>query len=131
MTDNNRYYVNLDNPSGGVENFSMETPKVVVGNLIIGESYTEPQGMTEVMNHTSGEKCELDFRARGWTSRNNNTIFGVVKDAQGVAKYHLTGKYTESIEVIDLKTNETFVAWTAPEKSENADMMYGFNSFTL
>jgi hypothetical protein len=42
MTDNNRYYVNLDVPNGGVENFSMETPKVVVGNLIIGESYTEP-----------------------------------------------------------------------------------------
>jgi oxysterol-binding protein 1 len=87
--------------------------------------------MTEVVNHTTGEKCELDFRARGWTSRNNNTIFGVVKDAKGVPKFHLTGKYTESIEVINLDTNETFVAWTAPEKAANADMMYGFNPFTL
>jgi len=47
MTDTNRYYVNLSPTSmkgqiKNVELYSMETPKVVVGNLIIGESYTEP-----------------------------------------------------------------------------------------
>ena len=68
---------------------------MLVGNLIIGETYTEPQGMTEIINHTTNEKCELEFKARGWTSKYNNTVHGVVKNAKGVDKYHIVGKYTE------------------------------------
>jgi len=87
--------------------------------------------MTEIINHDTNEKCELEFKARGWTSKNNNSVFGVIKDANGVAKYEISGKYTESLVVKNLTTNVEFTAWSAPEMPDNCNMMYGFNSFTL
>jgi len=42
-----------------------------------------------VTNHKTNETCELEFKQRGWTSRNKDAIFGVIKDSNGVAKYHL------------------------------------------
>jgi len=133
MTDTNRHFVNLTpkNEGGKEEQYSMEAPQVIVGNLIIGESYTEPQGITIVQNHTTGEKCSLEFKARGWTSKHNNSCSGVVKDANGKPVYEISGKYTESLVVKNLNTGETFTAWTAPTLPENNMMMYGFNSFTL
>jgi hypothetical protein len=92
----------------------MEAPQVIVGNLIIGESYTEPQGTTIIQNHSTGEKCSLEFKARGWTSKHNNSCFGVVKDASGKAVFEISGKYTESLVVKNLASGETFTAWTAP-----------------
>ena len=87
--------------------------------------------MTQIVNHTTGEKCELEFKPRGWTAKYNNTIHGVVKDSKGVEKYHITGKYTESLKMKCLDTEETTVLWEAPKVLDNADLMYGFNSYTL
>ena len=92
--DNNRYYIKLQSEGQEVENFSFESPKTIIGNLIIGETYIEPQGMTEVINYKTGEKCQLDFFQRGWISSNKEAVLGVIKDAQGKARYHLQGKYT-------------------------------------
>jgi len=116
MTDSNKYYVNLNPKKEGEkeESYSMEAPQVIVGNLIIGESYTEPQGSTLVMNHTTGEKCQLEFKARGWTSKHNNSCFGVIKDANGKPAFEISGKYTQSLEVKNLATQETFTAWSSP-----------------
>jgi hypothetical protein len=102
MSDSNRFYVNL-NPEGGADElYSMETPQVIVGNLIIGETYTEPQGTTTIVNHMTNDKCELEFKARGWTSKNNNSVHGIIKDANGKAVYEVSGKYTESLIIKNL-----------------------------
>lgn len=63
------------------ENYSYDNPRVVVGNLIIGDMYLEPQGTVTINNHDSGEKCELEFKPRGWSTKNNCMIHGIIKDA--------------------------------------------------
>ena len=113
------------------EDYSFENPMVLVGNLILGEMYIEPQGKVEVVNHCNSERCELEFKAKGWTSKNINSILGVIKDEDGKARYHLTGKYTENFEVVDLESDETWEIWKSPESPPNAHMMYGMGSFAL
>jgi hypothetical protein len=79
----------------------------VISNLIIGEMYVEPQGPVTIHNYDTGEKCELEYKARGWTSKNNYMIHGVIKDIKGKARYHVTGKYPENFILTNLETNET------------------------
>ena len=132
-SDTNRFYIKLNpviDPSKP-EEYSFDCPKIVVGNMIIGETYVEPQGPTIVENHTTGEKCELEFKTRGWTSKNKDIVTGDVKDVKGKVRYKLEGKYTEKIELINCETKETEVVWTAPSKPENHHLMYGFNNYAL
>mmetsp|Transcript_25632 Transcript_25632/g.39440 ORF Transcript_25632/g.39440 Transcript_25632/m.39440 type:complete len:177 (+) Transcript_25632:1941-2471(+) len=87
--------------------------------------------MTTVANHLTGEKCELEFKARGWTSKNKEALEGKIKDKSGKVKYTLTGKYTEKILLTDTESGEVSEIWTAPPKPEKNNLMYGMNSFAL
>lgn len=100
-SDPANYHVRLfpENMKHTSENYSCENPKVTVGNILIGEMYLEPQGTVEIINHDTGERCELEYKQRGWTSRNKDSIFAVIKDADGTPKYNVAGKYTESFSV--------------------------------
>jgi hypothetical protein len=104
---------------------------MTIGNMVIGEMYIEPQGPSDCINHTTKEICELDYKVRGWTSKNNNSVNAVIKDKNGVAKFHLIGKYTESINLVNLETQESEELWVAVEKPKNHELMYGMSGFSL
>lgn len=78
----------------------------MVGNLLIGTTYVEPVGTSDCTNHDTGEKVEIDFKARGWTTKNINQCSAVVKDKNGKAKFEISGKYNESLEYKNLETGE-------------------------
>lgn len=104
---------------------------MVIGNLIIGETYIEPQGTIEIINHNTGERCELEFKQRGWTTSNKESVFGVIKDENNKAKYHITGKYTKSLNLVNLQTKESKELWQAPSLPESSVRTYGMNNLAL
>ena len=57
----------------------------MIGNLIIGETYLEPQGQAEIINVDTGDRVDFDFKIRGWSGKNKDACVGIVKDAKGVA----------------------------------------------
>ena len=65
-------------------------------------------------NHSNGEKCELDFKARGWSTANTFDVSGIVKNMDGEPKFELSGKYTEKIECKNLETGEVLTIFEAP-----------------
>lgn len=104
---------------------------MVIGNLIIGETYIEPQGTIEIINHHTGERCELEFKQRGWTTSNKESVLGVIKDENNKAKYHITGKYTKSLNLVNLQTKESKELWQAPSLPESSVRTYGMNNLAL
>ena len=55
---------------------------------------------------------EFDFKKRGqWSTKEQdlNYMTALIKNQKGESRYKLAGKYTEKLEVTDLKTQET---WT-------------------
>ena len=42
----------------------MYTPKLYVGNLLIGERYIEPSGKVVVKNKTTGDYCDMEYKSR-------------------------------------------------------------------
>lgn len=68
---------------GTTEEYEGQMPMLVVGNIIVGERYAEPQGPSKITNHTTGHVCLLDYKARGiWTTREEDKHFvsGTVHD---------------------------------------------------
>ena len=49
-------------------------PNLVVGNLIVGGRYVEPQGPCKIINETTGDICEIDFKYRGLWSTNEEDL---------------------------------------------------------
>lgn len=103
----------------------------MIGNLIIGDTYLEPQGASEIFNDSTGEKIEYDFKVRGWSGKSKDAVTGVIKDAKGTVKYQLSGKYTEKLDLKNMETGEVETIWQAPERPENSHLMYNMNSYSL
>ena len=74
----------------------------------------EPVGKATITCETTGDFCEYDCKKRGqWSTKDAdlNFVSGVVKNKEGVAKYMVSGKYTEKLEVTDLATQESWVTF--------------------
>jgi hypothetical protein len=79
----------------------------MVGGIALGKPYIEPQGKPTIMNHNTGETAEIEYKLRGWTStKNKETIHAVIKDSNGIPKYHIDGKYSENFILKNLDSNE-------------------------
>ena len=51
---------------GEKESYVLKTPKLTVGNLLIGERYIEPTGSVKIENTSNGDTCILEYKARSW-----------------------------------------------------------------
>lgn len=136
VTDNDHMYLTLFPTSLAgsekkSERYIISQPKMMVGNVIIGEIYLEPFGSSTVVNHDTGESAEFEFRARKWNSKNHHFTTCTIKDSNGVEKYRIEGNYYESMHLINLETQEKLEMWQNPPKPENSNLMYHFNKFTL
>lgn len=50
--------------NGKRERYHFSTPKMTIGNLVVGEKYIEPAGVIHVYNDLNGNVCEMNFKAR-------------------------------------------------------------------
>lgn len=103
-------------PGQPKEIYSISSPDVSIGNLIVGETYIEPVGACEVINHTNGEKAVIHFPGRSFFSSEKYGVKILIKDAEDQPRYEVTGKYTESLQVKDLTTNEVSELMKMPNR---------------
>lgn len=82
----------------------------------------------------TGVTCKFDFRVRtGWSTRadDENRVTATISDKDGKECYRIDGQYTKELTGTDLRTGQTKVLFTAPEKPKNTDKMFGMNIFAL
>lgn len=61
-------------------------PKLIVGNLIIGERFIEPSGPCSITNKETGDTCEVVYKTRGvWSTseKDKNYVSAVIKNKDG------------------------------------------------
>ena len=51
----------------------------------------------EVRNHTTGEVCTLDFKARGWKASSAYQVSGRVIDKEGQPRWSIAGRWNDKI----------------------------------
>lgn len=116
-----------------IESYRFKEANMVVGNIVMGERYCEPQGQSEIRCDTTGDSASIMFKVRGWStkSKDENSVQAIIKDKTGVECYKITGRYVESLYVEDLRSGEKWSVFNAPAKPQNYDKMFGMNILSL
>ena len=123
-------------PDGTRETYSATQPTLYACNLVIGKLYIDINGKGLVLNHTTGEQCELDYKERGWSAKNASSVIAQIKHPQTQQPLiRITGKFTQAMMMVDLRVPEHLQKeveiWRAVPKPQNYEWMYYFSRHTM
>lgn len=92
VTIPNYSYLKLKQGNGHLmtgEDYKFNTAQVYVN--AIGTAYVDPMGVAEVINTTTGERCDIKYEARGFRATNKEKFEGLIKDQNNDKKYKISG----------------------------------------
>lgn len=81
------------------EHYIIERVSSNVNNLIFGEMYVEHTGVMNVRNLTRKEKCQIDFKKRGWSGKGAFEVDGhcFSENNPKEKKGHIFGKWIDAL----------------------------------
>ncbi|KAK1898092.1 Oxysterol-binding protein-related protein 1 [Dissostichus eleginoides] len=115
------------------EAYTWTNPMCCVHNIILGKLWIEQYGTVEIINHSTGDKCVLNFKPVGMFGKELHRVEGHIQDKSKKKRRVLYGKWTECMYSIDPKVYD---AHKKSEKKTAADSkklkkMYNFTSFAM
>ncbi|XP_029430948.1 oxysterol-binding protein 1 isoform X2 [Rhinatrema bivittatum] len=117
-----------------------------VHNIIVGKLWIDQSGEIDIMNHKTGEKCNLKFVPYSYFSRDiARKVTGEVTDSLGKVHYVLLGTWDEKMDCFrvtqgssstenstEVRTEESRVMlWKRNPLPKNAENMYYFSELAL
>ena len=113
------------------EVYTWEKPYTNVNNIIVGKINVDHHGKVIINNPKTGHSVELVLKKRGWFSKEVHSVTGYVKDADGNAKVQIEGHWSQSIKIMNLDTNEDFIAYSVPPPLPEYEYSYFFSEFAM
>lgn len=84
-----------------------------INNLFVGQKSVDHFGQLTIINHTTNEKIDVEFKKKGWISSNAHEVKGYAYDANGEAVYKIEGKWSEELIAHSLlEKKDPLVLWT-------------------
>ncbi|XP_020663772.1 oxysterol-binding protein-related protein 2 isoform X1 [Pogona vitticeps] len=90
------------------EAYTWTNPTCCVHNIIIGKLWIEQYGTVEIINHSTGDKCILNFKPCGLFGKELHRIEGYIQDKNKKKLAVIYGKWTECLWCIDPSTYENY-----------------------
>ncbi|CAG8518416.1 3317_t:CDS:2 [Ambispora leptoticha] len=90
-------YIAMGMPNAFSEHYSWKKVTTCVNNLIVGSPWIDHYGDMVIINHITGDKCVLTFKARGWRGKDAFEIRGIVYDANGKEVWEIAGRWNERL----------------------------------
>ncbi|XP_061910477.1 oxysterol-binding protein-related protein 2b [Entelurus aequoreus] len=94
------------------ETYTWSNPHCCVHNIILGKLWIEQYGTVEIVNHSTGDKCVLNFKPCGMFGKELHKVEGYIQDKSKKKYCVIYGKWTECMWSIDPQ------AYEAHKKSE-------------
>lgn len=114
------------------ETFStVKKPSASVHNYIIGKPYLWFNGDHQLVNKKTGDEISVNFKAKGWTSKNDYEVEGFVKDSAGNVKYHVFGKWDSFLSVINAATKQETKIASKHEPVKDYELQYLFPKHSI
>uniref|UniRef100_A0A8C5R7N3 Oxysterol-binding protein n=1 Tax=Leptobrachium leishanense TaxID=445787 RepID=A0A8C5R7N3_9ANUR len=88
------------------EAYTWTNPTCCVHNVIIGKLWIEQYGTVEIVNHSTGDKCILNFKPCGLFGKELHRVEGYIQDKNKKKLCVIYGKWTECLWSIDPATYE-------------------------
>lgn len=100
------------------EAYTWTNPMCCVHNIILGKLWIEQYGTVEIVNHSTGDKCVLNFKPCGMFGKELHRVEGHIQDKSKKKHRVIYGKWTECMYSIDPKV---FEAYKKAEKKTGGD----------
>ncbi|XP_063738329.1 oxysterol-binding protein-related protein 2-like isoform X1 [Eleginops maclovinus] len=94
------------------EAYTWSNPYCCVHNIILGKLWIEQYGTVEIVNHSTGDKCVLNFKPCGMFGKELHRVEGYIQDKSKKKHCVIYGKWTECMWSVDPQ------AYEAHKKSE-------------
>lgn len=94
------------------EAYTWSNPCCCVHNVILGNLWIEQYGTVEIVNHSTGDKCVLNFKHGGMFYKELHKVEGYIQDKSKKKHCVIYGKWTECMWSVDPQ------AYEAHKKSE-------------
>ncbi|EJT99142.1 hypothetical protein DACRYDRAFT_24184 [Dacryopinax primogenitus] len=79
------------------ETYSWKKVTTNVSGFILGNVTIDHSGLLRVVNHRTGDTCELTFKPRGWRGTNLHEIKGAVYDSRGQLEWEIAGRWSSQL----------------------------------
>ncbi|CAB1329471.1 unnamed protein product [Coregonus sp. 'balchen'] len=89
------------------EVYTWTNPFCCVHNVILGKLWIEQYGTVEILNHSTGDKCVLNFKPCGMFWKELHRVEGYIQDKSKNKLCVIYGKWTECIWSVDPQTYES------------------------
>ncbi|KAJ8015951.1 hypothetical protein DPEC_G00002030 [Dallia pectoralis] len=86
------------------EVYTWTNPFCCVHNVILGKLWIEQYGTVEILNHSTGEKCVLNFKPCGMFGKELHKVEGYIQDKSKKKRCVIYGKWTECMWSVDPQT---------------------------
>ncbi|XP_042555471.1 oxysterol-binding protein-related protein 2 [Dipodomys spectabilis] len=90
------------------EAYTWTNPTCCVHNVILGQLWIEQYGTVEILNHSTGDKCVLNFKPCGLFGKELHRVEGHIQDKNKKKLFMIYGKWTECLWGIDPASYESF-----------------------
>jgi hypothetical protein len=110
---------------------------LVIGNLMMGERYAEPQGVCRITNESTGDFADVEYKPRGlWSTKESDKNFASaeLRSKDGILKYSVEGKYTDVISATNVENGQSFEVYRAPNfppGPQDPKKIYGMNLYSM
>ncbi|CCC69358.1 hypothetical protein NCAS_0C03680 [Naumovozyma castellii] len=92
------WHVKIRPDSGAEEDlYTYKKPDNTVIGILVGNPQVDNHGEVTITNHTTGDYCNLTFKARGWTSTGAFELKGDVYNKKGEKVWVLGGHWNDAI----------------------------------
>uniref|UniRef100_A0A8C2E2T1 Oxysterol-binding protein n=2 Tax=Cyprinus carpio TaxID=7962 RepID=A0A8C2E2T1_CYPCA len=89
------------------EAYTWTNPMCCVHNVILGKLWIEQYGTVEIVNHSTGDKCVLNFKPCGMFGKELHRVEGHIQDKSKKKHQVIYGKWTECVYSIEPKVYES------------------------
>uniref|UniRef100_A0A672GTK2 Oxysterol-binding protein n=1 Tax=Salarias fasciatus TaxID=181472 RepID=A0A672GTK2_SALFA len=89
------------------ETYTWTNPTCCVHNIILGKLWIEQYGTVEILNHSTGDKCVLNFKPCGMFGKELHTVEGYIQDKSKKKLCVIYGKWTECMWSVDPQVYES------------------------
>lgn len=92
------WYIKMRPDHGEPEElYTWKKPNNTVIGILVGNPQVDNNGDVEIVNHKTGDRCLINFKARGWRSQGAYEVTGDVFDKHNNKKWVLGGHWNEAI----------------------------------
>ena len=113
------------------DHYVWEKPYTNVNNLIVGKVNVDHHGTMLIENQETGHSAKVQFKKRGWFSKDMHGVSASILDLDGKEKYVVSGQWSTLLKITNKQTNEEFIGYQAHTPVPHHDFNYHFSEFAL